>query len=63
MLGSVAKAYVPANASKEMRREAHQRGYSVLSAPFQRGLLQAVQELTGDGKATASAAETKHGER
>ena len=48
MLGSVAKAYVPANASRAMRHEARERGYSVLSAPFQRGLLQAVQELTGD---------------
>lgn len=47
MLGSVGKAYVPANASKPMRREALQRRYSVLNAPFQRGLLQAVQELTG----------------
>ncbi len=48
MLGSVAKAYVPANASVAMRREAQQRGYSVLSGPFQRGLLQAAQELTKD---------------
>jgi hydroxymethylpyrimidine pyrophosphatase-like HAD family hydrolase len=50
MLGSVAKAYVPANASRTMRREARQRGHSVLSTPFQRGLLQAAQELTRDTK-------------
>jgi hypothetical protein len=56
MLGEVAKAYLPANASKEVRREARQRGYSVLSAPFQSGLLQAVEELTGErqgGRASA----------
>ncbi len=57
MLGSVGKAYVPANASKVMRREARQRRYSVLNAPFQRGLLQAVQELTGhtEGLPTSNA--------
>jgi hydroxymethylpyrimidine pyrophosphatase-like HAD family hydrolase len=48
MLGSVGKAYVPGNASRAMRRESRQRGFSVLGAPMQRGLLQAVQELTGD---------------
>ena len=48
MLGSVANAYVPANASRAMLRAARQRGFTVLRAPFQRGLLQAAQELTGD---------------
>lgn len=48
MLACVAKAYVPANANKEMRREALRRGHSMTGAPFQRGLLQAVQDLTGD---------------
>ncbi len=54
MLGSVAKPYVPANASKAMRGEARQRGYSVMSAPYQRGLLQAAQELTGDQQGLAA---------
>jgi orotate phosphoribosyltransferase len=48
MLGSVAWAYVPGNASKALRKDARRRGYSVMKAPFQRGLLQAVQELTGN---------------
>jgi len=48
MLGCVAKAYVPANANKEMRHEALRLGHSLMRAPFQRGLLQAVQDLTGD---------------
>jgi hydroxymethylpyrimidine pyrophosphatase-like HAD family hydrolase/orotate phosphoribosyltransferase len=48
MLGNVANAYVPANASKAMRRQARERGYSLMSAPYQRGLLQAAQELTMD---------------
>jgi len=63
MLGSVAKAYVPANSGRAMRREARQRGYSVLSAPFQRGLLQAAQELTGDTQGLpASNADAAHPE-
>ncbi len=63
MLGSVGKAYVPANASKTLRRDARRRGYSVLSAPFQRGLLQAVQDLTGSAQgrpANAQAADSEH---
>ncbi len=60
MLGCVKSAYVVANASKEVRRDARQRGYSVLSAPFQRGLLQAVLDLTGDRQAShANAAEAE----
>ena len=63
MLGEVARAYLPANASKEVRREARQRGYSVLSAPFQSGLLQAVEELTGErqgGRASTAEARDEH---
>lgn len=64
MLGSVGKAYVPANASKALRRDARQRGYSVLNAPFQRGLLQAVQDLTGNAQglpvSNAQAADSEH---
>ncbi len=59
MLGSVGKAYVPANASKALRHDARQRGYSVMSAPFQRGLLQAALDLTGSmqGELQSSASE------
>jgi hydroxymethylpyrimidine pyrophosphatase-like HAD family hydrolase/orotate phosphoribosyltransferase len=64
MLSAVAKAYAPANASRAMRREARHRGYSVMSAPFQRGLLQAAQELTGDTRglpaSDAEAAKPEH---
>jgi hydroxymethylpyrimidine pyrophosphatase-like HAD family hydrolase/adenine/guanine phosphoribosyltransferase-like PRPP-binding protein len=62
MLGEVAKAYLPANLSREVRREARQRGYSVLSAPFQSGLLQAVEDLTGERQSgRASAVEARDG--
>ena len=64
MLGCVAKAYVPANASKEMRCEALRRGYSLTGAPFQRGLLQAVQDLTRDEQGLpANSSGSKHREQ
>ncbi len=62
MLGSVARGYVPANASRALRRDAHRRGHSVLSAPYQRGLLRAAQDLTGAQDLPASNAQAEHPE-
>lgn len=50
MLEAVAKAYVPANASSAMCAEALRRRFTVVSEPYQRGLLRAVRELTGNGQ-------------
>jgi hydroxymethylpyrimidine pyrophosphatase-like HAD family hydrolase/adenine/guanine phosphoribosyltransferase-like PRPP-binding protein len=52
MLDSVAKAYVPANASEAMLHDPLRR-YTVMSAPFQRGLVQAVEHLTANPQSTA----------
>lgn len=46
MLDSVAKAYITANRTKGMVRRGDRR-YMLLQAQFQRGLLWAVQDLTG----------------
>jgi hydroxymethylpyrimidine pyrophosphatase-like HAD family hydrolase/adenine/guanine phosphoribosyltransferase-like PRPP-binding protein len=48
MLDMVAKAYVPGNASNAMIHQARHQGVTVLLAPFQRGLLQAVNNLLKD---------------
>ncbi|PSH05359.1 MAG: hypothetical protein CXZ00_01300 [Acidobacteria bacterium] len=54
MLDSVAKAYVPANASQAMIVQTRRNGCTILDTPFQRGLVDAVNCLLGESACSPS---------